>query len=279
MKAVALPGGRRLELERPAIMAVINCTPDSFYAPSRSCGTAAVDRALAAQTAGAALIDIGGESSRPGSDYVSAAEELERVIPVIEGIRSRSPIPISIDTRKAVVADAAIAAGADIINDISALEDDAELGPLCARKGAAVVLMHKRGDPLTMQENPVYDDPTASVREYLEKAVKRALSYGIAADSIIVDPGIGFGKRLRDNIQLIVDLAKIAAAGYPVLVGLSRKSFIGALTGRPTEDRLSGSLAANLAAWLNGAKLFRVHDVAETLDFFNVLTALGVIGG
>lgn len=272
---LALPDGRGLDLSGPPlVMAIVNCTDDSFYAPSRATAEEAVDRALAAVAAGAAIVDIGGESTRPGAAYVSAEEELSRVLPVVTGLRRRSDVAISVDTRKAQVARAALDEGADIVNDVSALEDDPDLAPVCARHGAAVVLMHKKGIPADMQDKPYYEDVVQEVRSYLEMAILRAESAGITRDRIVVDPGIGFGKRLVDNLDLIRRLAEIGAADYPVLVGLSRKSFIGALTGRGPEGRLAGTLAANAAAIFAGARILRVHDVEETVDLVRVMSAV-----
>lgn len=270
-----LPGGRSLDLSGPPlVMAIVNCNGDSFFAPSRVSGDAAVERALAAEAAGAAMVDIGGESSRPGSAYVDADEELRRVVPVVAGIRRRSSIPISVDTRKAVVARAALDAGADIINDISALRDDPALGPLCAERGCGVVLMHMKGDPATMQDAPSYADAVVEVRSFLAESVRRALAYGIAGDSIMVDPGVGFGKRYGDNLELLARLAEIVGDGYPVLVGLSRKSFLGTATGRSVAERLSATLAADVLAVASGARVIRVHDVAEHADAVAVAAAV-----
>ena len=255
-------------------MAIINCTDDSFYAPSRTHAEEAVERSLAAVSAGASIVDIGGESTRPGADYVSAEEELRRVLPVVQGLRSLSDVAISVDTRKAQVARAVLEAGADIINDVSALEDDGGLGPLCARCGAAVVLMHKKGIPTDMQNAPYYEDVVGEVGAYLAAAAARAVAAGIAPDRIVLDPGIGFGKRVEDNLDLLARLAEISGGGYPVLVGLSRKSFIGALTGRGPEQRLAGTIAANAAAIAAGAHILRVHDVEETVDLVRVTAAI-----
>jgi len=273
---LALPRGRSLDLSGPAaVMAIVNCTPDSFYAESRARGVDdAVARALEAEAAGAAIVDLGGESTRPGSAYVDEAEEFARVVPVVKALRARSGVIISVDTRKASVARAALEEGADIINDVSALEDDPELAPVCARFGAAVVLMHKQGRPDSMQRDPRYADAVEEVRAYLEAAARRAEGFGIAKDRIALDPGFGFGKRLEDNLALLAGLAEIGRSGYPVLVGLSRKTFIGTITGKAAEDRLAGTLAANAAAVAAGANILRVHDAAETVDAVRVLAAV-----
>lgn len=255
-------------------MGIINATPDSFYAASRSADVGkAVDAAAAMLEAGAAVLDVGGESTRPGAAYVGADEEAARVSPVIAALRARWDIPISVDTRKASVARAAIDAGADVVNDVAALLDDPELAPLCAERGAPVVLMHKKGVPASMQDGPWYDDCVAEVKAFLLAAADKAVAAGVARDAILLDPGIGFGKRLDDNLGLIGRLDEIAASGYPVLVGLSRKSFIGAMRGGVAEDRLPGSLAAACAARARGAVVFRVHDVAETVQALAVFDA------
>lgn len=272
---LVLPRNRVLDLRGKAIvMGIVNATPDSFYAASRVAGAgAAVDVASSMISVGAAILDVGGESTRPGSEYVSPDEETARVVPVIEAIRKRWDVAISVDTRKASVAAAAIAVGADIVNDVAALADDPALAPLCAAKGVPVVLMHKKGVPANMQDSPWYVDCVADVLEFLSAAARRAIAAGIPADCIILDPGIGFGKRLEDNLALLVRLDEIVAAGYPVLVGVSRKSFIGGITGAGAEDRLSGSLAAACAARSRGASIFRVHDVAETVQALAVFDA------
>ena len=274
-----LPSGGCLDFSGPClVMAIVNCNGDSFFPPSRVRDGEAVERALEAEQAGAAVVEFGGESTRPGAAYVNKEEELRRVIPVIEAFRRRSRLPVSVDTRKAAVAGAALDAGADIINDISALEDDPLMLPLCAEQGAAVVLMHMKGTPADMQQAPRYDDAPAEVGEYLCSAAKRALDGGIRPDRIILDPGIGFGKRTSDNLVLINRLAKIRGSDYPVLVGLSRKTFIGDITGRAVPDRLAGSIAANAAAVMRGADIIRVHDVKEGVDLVKMLHAIAEAG-
>jgi dihydropteroate synthase len=223
---------------------------------------------------GADILDIGGESSRPGSDPVGAGEELERVIPVIEGIRQWSDIPISVDTRKALVAERALDAGADIINDISALRDDADITALAAERGCPVILMHMRGTPKTMQTEPVYRDVVAEVIQELESWAETASSRGVSRDRIILDPGIGFGKRLSDNLQLLRHIGKLRNTRYPVLVGLSRKSFIERLLHIPVEERLAASLAAEAYTVHQGAEIVRAHDVRETVHLVKMLAAI-----
>lgn len=280
-KILPLPRGRTLALAGTRhVMGILNATPDSFWEGSRVSGAEAAARtALAMLRAGASILDIGGESTRPGSAYLSAEEEIARVEPAIRAVREAAaaegldPV-LSVDTRKASVARAALEAGADLINDVSALEDDPDLAGLCAERGVPVILMHKKGVPATMQDAPGYEDCAREVREYLLAAADRARAAGIPGDRILLDPGIGFGKRLEDNLDLLARLADIRACGYPVVVGLSRKSFLGALTGRPVEERLAGSIAAACAAFLGGADVFRVHDVPETVDALKVFGAI-----
>ena len=266
MACLSLPRGRSLELEPFAVMAIVNVTPDSFFAPSRRAAARdARDAAMAAFAAGAAVVDIGGESTRPGSAAVSVEEELERVVPAIAAIRAECDLPISVDTKKTAVARAALAAGADIVNDVAALADEG-MAEAAAAAGAAVVLMHMKGEPGTMQDSPSYADCAAEVRDFLAAVAGMALAAGIPRGAIALDPGVGFGKRLSDNLSLIARLDELAALGYPLLVGLSRKSFVGAITGRAPEGRLAGSLGAACAAYSRGARIFRVHDAAETAD-------------
>jgi dihydropteroate synthase len=255
-------------------MGIVNVTPDSFYAPSRRpTALEAAEAALEMEAAGAAIVDLGGESTRPGSAPVGEEEELERVVPAVEAIRSRSDLPISVDTRKAAVAAAALTAGADIVNDVSALRDDGAMLGLAAQKGATVILMHMKGEPKTMQDAPAYADCAAEVALFLAQAASRAVAAGLPLNHIVLDPGIGFGKRLEDNLDLLARLGLIVELGYPVLVGLSRKAFVGQITGKAAEGRLPGSLGAACAAYSRGASIFRVHDVAETVDALEVFAA------
>ena len=266
-----------IKTDLPAfIMGIINATPDSFYEPSRSISVEkGLERALVLEAEGADIIDIGGESTRPGSSYISEEDEIERVIPLIEAIRKRSAVPISVDTRKAAVMKAAFKAGATLCNDISALTDDPALGRLIAEEAGAVVLMHKRGTPPTMQQNvPQYGNVVTEVRDYLEERVAYALNCGIAQECIIIDYGIGFGKTVEDNYRLVAASTYFTGLGYPLLAGLSRKSFIGAVTGGSPEKRLSGTLAATMYAVQQGALIVRVHDVAETKELLLVLKEL-----
>lgn len=273
--------GHIIETDLPAfIMGIVNTTPDSFYEPSRSTSLEkSLIRALALEAEGADIIDIGGESTRPGASYISEEEELERVIPLIEAVRGRSTVAISVDTRKAAVMKAAFKAGATLCNDISALIDDPALGTLIAEEAGAVVLMHKRGTPPTMQQNvPQYRNVVTEVRDYLEARVAHALNCGIAHERIIIDYGIGFGKTAEDNYRLIAASAYFTGLGYPLLVGLSRKSFIGYVTGESPEKRLAGTLAATMYAVQQGASIVRAHDVAETRELLLVLKELQKYG-
>lgn len=273
---ILLSAGRTLSTQRKSlVMGILNTTPDSFYEGSRktelSDGIEAAKRMIAD---GADILDIGGESSRPGSSYIDADEEIRRVVPLIREIRKFSDVVISVDTRKAVTAEAAIAAGADIINDISALTDDSALGLLAATADVPVILMHKRGNPDTMQLNPRYTDAIEEIVNELELCIGRALSFHIKKENIIIDPGIGFGKRLEDNLLIMNNIERFNDLGYPVLIGLSRKSFLGAITGADADERLTESLAANMYAAMNGAAILRVHDVAETVRMLDIISAI-----
>jgi dihydropteroate synthase len=247
---------------RTHIMGIVNVTPDSFSDGGRYWGLdEAVAHARRLAEEGADFIDVGGESTRPGSEPVPLDEELRRVVPVIERLATELPIPISIDTYKARVAEAAIKAGATIINDISGLTFDREMLDVAVRHQATVVIMHMQGTPKTMQQNPTYENVTREVGSFLEQQVQRARSAGIR--QVMVDPGIGFGKNLQHNLQLIRELSALTSLGCPILVGPSRKSFIGAILDLPVHDRLEGTAAAVTACILNGAHVIRVHDVKE----------------
>ena len=291
MKLLRLNNGRGLRLgRRTLVMGILNCTPDSFYSESRLAKledgnlTAALERARGMIRDGADILDVGGESTRPGADYVDAEREKARVVPLIEAIREESDIPISVDTRKAEVAEEALKAGADIINDVSALRDDQRLAELAAAWGVPVVLMHMRGTPKTMQKDPVYENTLKEVRDELLAFARQAEEKGVPRESIILDPGIGFGKRTVDNLLLLKGLNVLKETGYPVLVGLSRKSFLGRILKKEMEDevppeaRLVGSLAANAWAALSGAEIIRVHDVKESAEMVRVLTAIEEAG-
>lgn len=261
------------------VMGIINVTPDSFWKESRLMNVDfALEKALKMVEDGADILDIGGESSRPGSTYTSDQEEQDRILPIIEAIRSHSSIPISVDTRKSSVLKAALTCGANICNDISALEDDPLLAPLVAKSGCPVVLMHKKGTPETMQHNPTYTDVVTEVVNYLQLRALFAESSGIATDRIILDPGIGFGKTCSDNCSLIASLNQLELLGYPVMMAVSRKSCIGEITQKTVDTRLAGTLAANLIAVQNGATFLRVHDVSETCDMLKVLQEISRYG-
>jgi dihydropteroate synthase len=254
-------------------MGVVNVTPDSFSDGGRYLDPkAAIGRAKALIGEGADILDIGAESSRPGAEEVSAQEELSRLMPVLEGL-SDCAIPVSVDTVKPEVMRAAIAAGASMINDISALRAAGALDAVAA-SGAGVCLMHMQGEPRTMQHEPRYGDVVAEVRAFLEERVTAAMAGGIARERIVIDPGFGFGKTVAHNFELLRNLGRIAALGPPVAAGWSRKSTLGAVTGRAADERLAASLAAALLAVQRGARIVRVHDVAATRDALAVLAAL-----
>ena len=249
---------------RVLIMGILNVTPDSFSDGGRFLSPdAAVKRALIMEKEGADIIDVGGESSRPGAEPVPVEEELRRVIPVLERLRGKLRIPISIDTTKAEVAEAALRAGASIVNDISALRFDPAMAFVVAEFGAGLVLMHMLGTPKTMQQAPHYEDVVREVREFLAERALYAQSQGIPREAIAVDPGIGFGKTVEHNLELLRRLPELVELGFPVLVGPSRKSFIGAILGLGVEERLEGTLAACAVAVVRGADILRVHDVRE----------------
>ena len=294
-------GRRVLDFRSGAlVMGVLNCTPDSFYPASRRPGPeAALEAARAMIAAGAHILDVGGESTRPGSDPVPAGDEIRRVVPVLEAIRRESEVLLSVDTRKPEVAEAALAAGADILNDISALRADRGearnggrraarhggrpeadgsggglpgMAALAARHGVPLVLMHMRGEPKTMQVQPQYRDVVSEVLEELAAAVQFASGAGVR--KLMVDPGIGFGKRLEDNLCLLKNLEALRALGCPILIGLSRKSFLGAVTGEPVEGRLAATIAADTLAILGGADIVRVHDVGEAVQTVRLVRAV-----
>jgi dihydropteroate synthase len=267
-------GGRTL------IMGVLNVTPDSFSDGGKFYDLErAIEHALAMERAGANLLDIGGESTRPGSGGTPAAEELRRVLPVIEGLRGRLKIPVSIDTRRAGVAEAAIAAGAELINDISGLKNDPRIAAVAARHHVPLILMHMRGEPGTMQKKPFARDVLKDVAAGLRAAVARARKAGIAKSQLVLDPGIGFGKSFRQNYELLARLPELARLGFPLLVGASRKTFLGAtlakdgLPAKP-EERIWGTAATLTASILGGAHIVRVHDVAEMAQVARVADCL-----
>ena len=268
--------GRRLILDQPRIMGVLNVTPDSFSDGGRWLGrSAAIEHALEMQQAGADIIDIGGESTRPGAPMVPVQEELDRVIPVIEAIASQLSIPVSIDTSKPEVMREAVSAGAGLVNDVCALRQQGAL-ETAVELGVPVCLMHMLGNPRSMQENPDYSDVRKEVTEFLLAQAQRCRRAGIPAEHILLDPGFGFGKTFEQNIELFRYLPDLANQGYPLLIGVSRKSMIGQLTGRETAQRLAGSVTAAVLAAQVGAAIIRVHDVAETRDAFKVAAALSL---
>ncbi|HYB34153.1 MAG TPA: dihydropteroate synthase [Steroidobacteraceae bacterium] len=262
-----------LDLTTPVVMGVLNVTPDSFSDGGRFFGVAeAVEQGLRMVAEGAALIDVGGESTRPGAAEVGVAEELRRVLPVIERLRAATGTVISVDTSKPEVVRAAAAAGAGLINDVRALRAPGAL-EAAAASGCAVCLVHMQGEPRTMQAAPHYADVVGEVRAFLAARLSACRSAGIAAGRLAVDPGFGFGKTVEHNLTLLRRLPELAADGVPVLVGLSRKSMLGTLTQRPSAERLAGSVALAVIAALNGARIIRAHDVAATVDALKVAAA------
>jgi dihydropteroate synthase len=264
--------------DRPVVMGILNVTPDSFSDGGRYADPErAIAHGLRMIEEGADIIDVGGESTRPGSAPVSAAVEIERVVPVIRGLLERADVAVSVDTVKPEVAEAAVAAGARMINDVSGLRGGPELAEVAAASGADLVLMHSRGTPSDMQADPAhleYSDVVADAIAELEPSVERALGAGVSRERIWLDPGIGFAKTAAQNLELMARLEELAALGYPVLVGPSRKSFIGTLTGAPTGERLGGTAAAVAISILHGARGVRVHDVAEMRQAASIAAAL-----
>jgi dihydropteroate synthase len=261
---------RTLELgERTLIMGILNVTPDSFYDGGRyPDAQLAVERAFELEQAGADILDIGGESTRPGADPISADEEIARVLPVLDGLQGKLRIPISLDTQKAIVAEAGLKAGVEIINDVSGLRADPELADLVKSRGAALVLMHMRGSPRSMHKGPFARDVMRDIAQGLRASMAMARRAGIPKSKLLLDPGIGFGKNYRQNFEAVARLPELARLGYPLVAGVSRKAFIGwALGGKgqvwPVEKRQWGTAAGVTAAILNGAHIVRVHDVSE----------------
>jgi dihydropteroate synthase len=263
-----------LELDAPCVMGILNVTPDSFSDGGRFIGRDdALRQAEAMAADGAGIIDIGGESTRPGARGVSEQEELDRVMPVLEGVRDAVDVPISVDTSKAVVMREAVAAGASMLNDIRALREEGAL-EAAAELGVPVCLMHMQGQPRTMQVNPQYDDVVREVRGFLEARALACRDAGIAQDLLVLDPGFGFGKTPQQNMAMLANLRQFTAAGYPVLAGLSRKSTLGELTGRGVDERMPASVAAAVIAATQGADIVRVHDVRETADAMRIVAAV-----
>jgi len=271
--AVLRCGRHVVELGETRVMGIVNVTPDSFSDGGRfRDAAAAIAFARKLRDDGAAIIDVGGESTRPGAAPVAEADELARVLPVVEALAGDGAV-VSVDTMKPGVMRAAIAAGASMVNDVRALQADGALDAV-AMSGAAVCLMHMQGEPRSMQAEPRYDDVVAEVAAFLRERARACEAAGIARERIAVDPGFGFGKSVAHNVALLRELRTVAALGYPVVAGLSRKSTLGALTGRPAGERLAASVAAALTAAANGAAIVRVHDVRETVDALRVWSAV-----
>lgn len=280
MFRLKLPSRTLVLGERTLVMGVLNVTPDSFSDGGEFLDPArAIDHAIAMESAGAELLDIGGESTRPGSQEVPASEELDRILPVLEGLCGRIKIPVSVDTRRAAVAELAFRAGAEIINDVSGLRNDPRIAEVAARQRVPLILMHMRGEPRTMQETGFARDVLSDVTQGLRNSIAVARKAGVAKSQIILDPGIGFGKSFAQNYELLEKLPQLARLGYPLLVGTSRKGFLGATLARdgkpaPSEERIWGTAATVTASILNGAHIVRVHDVAEMVDVARVADCL-----
>jgi dihydropteroate synthase len=265
----------RWRADRPVVMGIVNVTPDSFSDGGMFLAVErAVEHGRALLAAGADRLDVGGESTRPGATPVDAADEVDRVVPVITALLEQQPDAlVSVDTSKAAVAEAALAAGACLVNDVTAGHDE-EMFATVAAAGAGIVLMHMRGEPRTMQSDTNYDDVVAEVHSFLAARAAAALGAGIEPEQVFLDPGIGFGKSVAGNLALLAALGDLAALGFPLVVGASRKSFIGALTGATVNERVPGSLAALIAAARLPRVVLRVHDVVETIQFLTVLCAI-----
>jgi len=260
-------------------MGVLNVTPDSFSDGGSYAGPEdAVRRGMQMVEEGADILDIGGESTRPGAAAVDAKEELRRVLPVIQALRKETDVCLSVDTSKAAVAREALDAGVEIVSDVTALGGDVEMCETVRRSGAGAVLMHMQGTPRTMQANPCYNDVVAEVGAFLASRADALVEKGLERERLAIDPGIGFGKTLDHNLKLLAQLQSLGICGLPVVVGLSRKSFLGKLTGRETEDRLAGSLAALAYCVMHGAHVMRVHDVKESVDVIRTITSLMAAG-
>jgi dihydropteroate synthase len=255
------------------LMGVVNVTPDSFSDGGLFLDAeAAIAHGRQLAWEGAEILDVGGESTRPGAEEVSAEEEMARVAPVVRGLADTATV--SIDTSKAAVAAAALDAGATIVNDVTALRHDPEIAPLCAERGAGLILMHMQGEPRTMQQNPTYDDVVDEVKAFLAERMEVAIDAGVAEERIWLDPGIGFGKNLDHNLELLRRLGELRELARPLVIGTSRKSFIGKIDGSPVEERLGGTIASSVLAAAEGAEVLRVHDVAEAAQATKVATAI-----
>ena len=280
MSVVAFPEIRCREKTLPLgskilIMGILNVTPDSFSDGGRFLDPVlAVDQAQKMIAEGTDIIDIGGESTRPGASYVSEEEEITRIRPIVEALGKCTDVPLSIDTQKASVAQVALDCGASIVNDVSALQDDCRMAQVVQESGAGVVLMHRQGSSATMQEAPQYKDVVGEVKSFLSKRVVLARSMGISPDRIIIDPGIGFGKTCYHNLKILANIGEFLQLEQPLMIGLSRKAFIGELTGKPVTEREMGNAAAIATAVWQGAHILRVHDVAAMKDAIRVAQAL-----
>ncbi len=267
-------GDKQFDLSRAIVMGILNVTPDSFSDGGRFDRVEqALEHAMRMQQEGADIIDIGGESTRPGASSVTVDEELERVIPVIRAIRQQTSLPISIDTSKPEVMRAAVGAGANMVNDVNALQAKGAL-EACAELNVPVCLMHMQGEPRTMQQDPKYGDVVQDVADFLQQRCLECMEAGIDRSNIVIDPGFGFGKTLQHNLSLLNGLESICALELPLLVGISRKSMLGAILDKPVSERLYAGLAAAVIAYQKGARLFRVHDVEPTRDALAVCDAL-----
>ena len=264
-----------LELQVPAVMGIVNVTPDSFSDGGRFfAADAALAQALTLVREGAAIVDIGGESTRPGSELVAPDEELRRVLPVVEALAGSVGVPISVDTMKAEVARRTLAAGAALINDVSALRYDDAMAEVVAETGCPICLMHMQGMPKTMQDDPRYDDVVDEVLRFLEERIAFALARGVREEQIMVDPGIGFGKTVAHNLALLDGLDRFTTLGRPVLLGASRKRFLGAILGAEPTGRVVGTVATTVIGYLAGAHVFRVHDVKPNFEALRVALAV-----
>ena len=271
-------GPHTLDLTTPVVMGIVNVTPDSFSDGGHYFDAGrAIEHALAMVEAGAGIIDVGGESTRPGAATVSQSEEIRRIVPVVAALAARTAVPVSVDTSKSEVIREAVLAGATMINDVRALRDEGAL-QAAAATSAAICLMHMQGEPRTMQADPKYDDVVAAVRAFLESRIAACVAAGISRDRLVIDPGIGFGKLLAHNLGLLAALPELTALRVPLMIGVSRKSLFGDLLGRPAGQRLAGGVAATTAAVLAGANIVRTHDVAETVDAVRVTSALQSAG-
>jgi len=267
-----LESGKKLNFDHVYIMGIVNVTPDSFYPGSRIKKDKLIDIVSKMINDGAEIIDVGGESTRPGAEEVPLDEELNRVVPVIETIKKNFDVIVSVDSYKSKVADESLKVGADIVNDISALRFDKNMVNVIRKFDCPVILMHMKGTPKDMQKNPYYEDPVLEIYEFLKERIEFAKRNGI--EKIIIDPGIGFGKRLTDNLLIIKNLSKFKELGYPILLGASRKSMIGMILDLPVEERLEGTLAITAIGVVNGADIIRVHDVKENYRAVKVAEAI-----